>query len=918
MASSLLEISLLEWLGKFNNHSLSCASLSDLYDGVLINAFINQYLVEEANLDAPPCANEWLVMKEFWLGVLNRLARFVVKNMGSIHSSVEEQMGEFESEVDVEALARGSNPAAVKALLELVLACGVHCKLKENCVFQVLQLRKDQQQVMMESIQRFKSKHLKARVVVASSSTTAPAAHADYRERYHQLKQAKDQLQTQFQSAQKSNSILSERNGELATLVTQLEAQLETVTSDYKSVKLELDSMTEKQNSAKTEEVDLASPMRFVASSKVASEENTQLRATIGAHEKTIASLQQKLSSLSPYVSRVRELEDEVEMLKEKSRSADQLERTNRKLEAKTIELANAMNRVKVLESQLDALAKSSAEYEHVAKQVPQLKTKLDQYKTELVALHSKITDASVLDSQSIDTKALTDKLQMATIQLEHQTSIISSLEREKEELLSALRTRPIAPSSSSGTAPLVSKTSPGQLNVASSSLGNQKMSLASENRNTFQQQLRGGRGRETVDQLEKELSSTKEEKESLRLDLEDKLDTMERLKEKFQGDYVATVAQLREARAELAQKDEASLLAQAKAQEMSVLLKATEARMSVLSEECGALKHECACLKAEREDWKAKSSETLAENAGLRAEVAKVSKALTQLESSSANDKAQLNSKLKQQQAKSEQFEEDMRRLSAEVTVLKTDLEESHCKLETLSAELATQQDVVQSLSAELDEVKHEKAQVEGDLANLELESASLEETLKTFMDRELTVVERSHALENEVLNLQALVESRDAELTVMQEELEKARLNDELIAVIKALRTQLTAQNKQIALHKEELRAVVTSYHKMGMELLQFKIGGLPQPTDLSTGTAPHASIKTTASGWGSMKEAQKTTPSKRIPLKDKSNLPLGQIPNGVCADTNNKTRRMTMAQRALETRPRGSLAAIALSKR
>lgn len=901
-------------------------------------------LDEAALLQVPPSGSEWLTQKQFWMDVLSVLSKFVVKYMGSIHSSVEDQLDALVQDIEVESVARRTSTEPLLALLELILACAVHCKLKENCVMQVLQLRKDQQTAMMASIQRFKAKHQKAKISSTSSTTaSSSSSDADLKSRYASLKQAKDSVSTQLQQAQKSNSALTDRNNELVTLVTQLEEQLASMSTDYKTMKVQFEALSQKDQKA-IGELDLTSPLRFMASSKVASEENTHLRSTVATQEKTISSLQTQLNGLSPYVSKVRELEDEIEMLKEKSRSADQVERVTRKFEAKSAELSNALVKVKQLEETLEQTQKTSAEHEAVARQVPQLKSKLDQYKTEMVSLHSKLTDASSRSSNS-EVTSLHEKLQAYALQCEQHASIVADLEREKDSLVQALKVKSAREPSSAAP----------------------KQSLASEARGSLQHLVVGKKSNEAQALLEKELSAAKEAVETVKLDLEDQLDTMSRLKEKFQSDYITCSEQLRTANTEIADLNKRialqdQSLAQSKEQAASLSAERTTLQTSVstLSEKLSALETQKSQLETSLKSLEETLVQTDSEKTALSAErtsllttaadlkdtiskhEAKISslesgeKKFAELENLHARETAALTARLGEIQAELEQTAEESLKIASETELVKAELSEAQIRLEELSTESATQQDQCQSLSSELDEIKHLKAELEGQVANMEMEQSELSETLQEYMNRELAAVESSLSLQNEVENLNSLIESRDAELTTMQQELEKAKANEELISVIGALRAQVVSQQKTITAQKDETSAIVVSYHRLGMELLQYKIGGVPQPQSTTTTTfAPLSSPRraTIASKpafraspkktMGKTSPNSKLTPSKRVPLREKQlnhlfNQGL-QLPASACAaDTASKGRRLTMAQKALESRPRSTLSTAALAKR
>lgn len=918
----------------------------------------------------PPSGSEWLVLKKFWVDVLSTLAKFTVKYLGSIHSTVEDQLDAFLQIIDVESIARQTSTAPLLALLELILTCGVHCKLKENCVMQVLQLRKDQQAVMMASIQSVKAKHIKPKSSSTSQagSSSSSVSDADLKARYVALKQAKEQVSGQLQHAQKSNAALADRNNELVTLVTQLEEQLGSMTVDYKHMKAQHDVMTEKklqeEQKVTGEALDLTSPLRFMASSKVASEENTHLRATVSTHEKTISTLQTQLNALSPYVSKVRELEDEIEMLKEKSRSADQVERITRQLATKSSELTNTLLKVKQLEEALEQAQKTSGEHEAIARQVPQLKAKLDQYKNEMVSLHSKLANASSSRDPSAEIAELHEKLQLYALQCEQHAAIVASLEREKDSLVhAALRAKPTPAAHQD------------------SSATSSKMSLASEARGSLQHLVgKNSKSSEAHAQLEKELSAAKEALETVKMDLEDQLDTMTRLKEKFQADYISSSEQLRAANTEISElnkkvksldeslavsnEEKASSIAERNALQserttLQTSLNAlndtvklletqkslSESQMKSLNETLAQTRVENSTLSSETTTLKSEISNLKAQNEQIEARVVSAESQLSagedklvELESTRAADEERFTSRLAEIQAELDSTAEKSSQLADEAELAKTELHRAQNHLEQLSAELSAQQDQCQALAGELDEVKHAKTELDGHVANMEMEHAELEETLQEFMNRELAAVESSLSLQNEVENLNSLIESRDAELTTMQQELEKAKANEELISVIGALRTQVVAQQKVIAAHKDETSAIVASYHRLGMELLHYKIGGIPQPESVITTTfAPlssprravkpqtpksRASPKSKVSVTSKTSPNSKLTPSKRLPLREQQMNHLFsqglQVPGSSCGDFNPKPRRLTMAQKALESRPRTSLAAAALSRK
>ena len=333
--------------------------------------------------------------------------------------------------------------------------------------------------------------------------------------------------------------------------------------------------------------------------------------------------------------------------------------------------------------------------------------------------------------------------------------------------------------------------------------------------------------------------------------------------------------------------------------------------------------------------DLKSKFVELEAANGALESQVKAGESKLTEICGARDAEKESLNARLAQIQADLDQSYAISERLASETELMKAELREAQNRLEELSTENAAQQDQIQAFTAEMDEIKHEKAQLEGEIANMEMERSGLEETLQEFMNRELAAVESSLSLQNEVENLNSLIESRDAELTTMQQELEKAKANEELISVITALRTQLITQQKVIKAQKEETAAIIVSYHRLGMELLQYKIGGIPEPQLPTTTTfaplsplrrvatqksAVRASPKSNKTGLKVTSPNRKLTPSKQLPLREKQmnhmfNQGL-QIPSGT--DCAVKPRRLTMAQRALETRPRTSLAATAIAKR
>jgi chromosome segregation ATPase len=922
-------------------------------------------------LDAAPSSQEWLVVKEFWVNLLNTVSRFMVKNPATIYATVEEQMEALSSEIDLESLARKASTAPLLSLLEVVLACSMQCKLKENCIMQVMQLRKDQQQAMMASIQNVMAKHQKRRsssskVPLSSSSSSSSTSSAssssvsqqdiDYKERYLTLKQNKDTIASNLSRVQTEKDALADENAHLLTLISHLESQVSSLSTECKQQKVQLDDLAEKQQLS-AEQVDLSSPIRFSASSKISSEENARLRSTIAAHEKTIASQQQQLSVLSSYVSKVRELEDEVEMLKEKSHSAEQLERLSRKFEAKSTELSTALLKVKQLEEQLESVSKVSSEHETVAKQVPTLRAKLDQYKSELVSLHSKLTDASMSQgSRNSEFEELKQRIQLHELQAEQHASIVASLEKEKQELMEALRSRPVVQSKTSQTMATLDSSS----TAAVSSTTIKKQSLAAEARSTLKTVSKIDQHQ--ANQLEKDLTAAKEEIETVKMDLEDKLDTMVRLKEKFQADYIASSESLRVLqetlistqtelvrtsadRDELSRQNETLKTQNSECQlaiedltsqklKLEFQFAQTEKELNRIVEEHTVLIKQTETLAGQNSERQITIDDLTSQKHKLTSQIAQLEKEISRITEENANLLKQTESlaiessdrqvsidELSLQKQKLEaqisHIENEMTKIkastSAKESLLEDELTEARLKMESLASDLSLQQDQTQAVVSELDDAKHAKSELQSELANMEMEYKTLEETLQEFMDRELEVVESSLSLKNEVQNLTAIVESRDAELTVMQKELEKAKANEDLISIISTLRTQVISQQKQIVTAKEEQKAIVASYHSMGMELLQLKMGGLPKPST-------RKSVFSFTPSDSSVTPTKGSTP-KRVPLRERSVNQMATMvapPAGPCTETSGKTRRMTMAQKALETRPRVSLASSALAKR
>lgn len=881
-----------------------------------------------------PQSEHWLVVKEWWISVVTRLAKFMIKIPGALATTEDDQVEQVLAEVEIEAIAQRKSPAALLPLLEIILSCSVQCKYKENCIMQIMQLKAEQQKAMMASIQRTMAlyhpkKITKPSAPSASGNPTSsdPVSHdITYKELYVKAKHAKDQLQ-----AEKTN--LTEQNAQLLTLVSQLETQVNILSAESKQQKSTIEELQHKQET----QLDLSSPLRFNVSSKVVAQENDTLRASIAAHEKTINTLQQQLSSLSVYVTKSKELEDEVEMLREKSMAASQLERVSRQLEAKGKELAGALAKSKQLEEQLEAAQKRAGEQETIAKQVPQLKKRVEGYKEEIATLHTKLMEASRNQgSKSEETEALKTQLQNYVDQAEQYKAVVAALEHDKAELNEALRLRPVAlPAPQAATKPYPSS--------QKSTLGSEMRSLGS--------MLPASKGRqdEQVAQLTKELAAARDASDSLKLDLEDQLDSVSRIKESIQAEYMKTSDSLRSAdealvvlrtefaqlyqernniQAELESERAKRAEVEAKIAEVSNALAHKETELARLQESSTAFETSAKEQKQRLESQigelngaLARLSEQQTQNvskiAELNSTLATREREHQALATSSSEEKTALANQVKQIQQRNAQSVEEVRRTKEALTIAEHELDAALVKVEAATHDLSTQQDENHELNTQLDDLRHQRADLERQIANMELEREEMEGGLQEYMNRELAAVESSIHLKNEAKALTEMLDAKEAELATIQAgQAEVMKMNEDLAQVTKALRAQLIAQQKDLTQLKQEEQAVVQAYQSLGLAYIELKMGGVPKPPTSKTPEAQGFSFS--PSKATSSPNTKSTGSTSRIPLKERSsNIAVASVPSGPCGPTSTKARRLTMAEKALARRPGHVAPASALTK-
>eukprot|EP01119_Soliformovum_irregulare_P000273 TRINITY_DN10201_c0_g1_i3.p1 TRINITY_DN10201_c0_g1~~TRINITY_DN10201_c0_g1_i3.p1 ORF type:complete len:573 (-),score=171.20 TRINITY_DN10201_c0_g1_i3:355-1929(-) len=346
-------------------------------------------------------------------------------------------------DLDSSAIAREGNVQEIQKLVQLILGAAVECDEKIKWIGNIMKMEPASQRQLMVLIEQILNNHQKEKSLSMDRSDVRNHAEDDdfFREldekatfaqqNEEHLKQQFKQLQSDYDSLQSAHSQQSQEKEALLEMVRNLEESL-------KEAKAADPLSPVPQHK---EDPDLA--RRAAEVERLLSEES-RLHSELDIRDGIIADLKKKLEEANKQSSQVRQLQDELDILREKSAHVDTLEDRLKKFEKRVESIQDLKRQIQLLEEQNEGHLKTKIVLEEAAKKIPLYKTQLERYKEQLTALTAEgSSSASLLEDKNaevdtlrLDNEKLVQEVKNKATQIERLKAQMETMKQEQESTL--------------------------------------------------------------------------------------------------------------------------------------------------------------------------------------------------------------------------------------------------------------------------------------------------------------------------------------------------------------------------------------------------------------------------------------------------------------------------------------------------
>eukprot|EP01117_Protostelium_nocturnum_P005530 TRINITY_DN1998_c0_g1_i1.p1 TRINITY_DN1998_c0_g1~~TRINITY_DN1998_c0_g1_i1.p1 ORF type:complete len:699 (+),score=315.14 TRINITY_DN1998_c0_g1_i1:68-2164(+) len=422
-----MEDSLLNWVKTFPNLSKPVNTAAELADGIIFSDILEQLI--------PAYFDSGLIKKEAQNNDFLKISN-LRKIVLSLDEFFENELG-FPSDVTVDpnVIVKEGDKEEMNKLIQLILAVAIECENKIEYIQNIMKMDSQYQRELMVSIEKIMLNHQKQRGNLSSpsielnrtkSSENFLSDNDDYRSKFEKLSLQYNELLSEHSIAQSEHEHLISEKNNLSAALKNLE---ETVTS------LQVQKVNEEQNAQKKAE-ESALEQNFKKEQEKLMNENMKLHEELHEKENLISDQKKKLEENNKALSEARILRDEVDILREKAASVEDLEDRLKKTQKKADAAADLRKQLKAIEEQSEQYLKSNLEHEESAKKLPILKKQIDEYKDQLLHLTAKSQSLKAsLDKKENELNQLKKESQEYKSDREEQKNQIRSLKREIEQL---------------------------------------------------------------------------------------------------------------------------------------------------------------------------------------------------------------------------------------------------------------------------------------------------------------------------------------------------------------------------------------------------------------------------------------------------------------------------------------------------
>ncbi|RDB21492.1 Protein Hook 3 [Hypsizygus marmoreus] len=408
----------------------SVTTVADLSDGAalfeILSLVDSEYFRQSTRPSAQPSEN-WVLR----FSALKRLYRLMTQYFTDV---LQKPTGSLDVP-DLQAIAKDHNVAATLIMCRLTIAIGVQCEKNKQFIDKIQGLSEVDQHHLMKAIEQ-----VMARITIAPGNQDIGEASMTEDDHYYRIQSERSQIFSEKETLQKVYQALLEEHRTLQTNFDDAVSEKDDALARLREVRREADN---KRND-KADVMMRAEIERLRADLQKSEDNLAMAESELDKHTTLVTDLTKKIDDLQTKADEAVKLKDQVD---EYRHAADKLQKTENVMEKykkKLQEGADLRQHVKALEKQNADLVDKNASLEEEYRKVAAFKPLMESYKNQIADLETKNSSRTQeIDSLKFELEQSRIKLKI-TLEERAKDSETLELYQERVRELELVSHRPV------------------------------------------------------------------------------------------------------------------------------------------------------------------------------------------------------------------------------------------------------------------------------------------------------------------------------------------------------------------------------------------------------------------------------------------------------------------------------------------
>ncbi|KAF8275193.1 HOOK-domain-containing protein [Lactarius quietus] len=351
------------------------SSSADLSDGVSLLEILST--IDAEYFSQPSRASQEL--SDNWVLRFNAMKR-VYRLMTQYFSDLIGQPTDALEVPDLKAVAEDNDVPSILSMCRLTLAIAVHCDKNKEFIEKIQGLSEANQHYLMKAIEQDRVSDY---LIVPST----PETHSCRDDHYYQLQSERSRILSEKAALEKAHQALLEEH-------RVIQSQLDDAVSERDDAVGRTRELQQQADSRRSEKADVmmkAEIDRLRAELQKSEENLAATESELEKQTKVIAELTHRVDEMQSYADEAARLKDQVDELRHTSDRLAKTENVMEKYKKKLQEGADLRQHVKSLEKQNADLVDTNASLEEEYRKVAAFKPLMESYKNQIADLESKV-----------------------------------------------------------------------------------------------------------------------------------------------------------------------------------------------------------------------------------------------------------------------------------------------------------------------------------------------------------------------------------------------------------------------------------------------------------------------------------------------------------------------------------------------